>query len=232
MKKIKLLAILAPLMVALLSCSEKGTEETKMISSSAIKTSGEHSNLLSVDADSVKIMLVKVSDDNWEVRAILPLANVRRWKSVPGSDPSAANYYEPTMGNMEVKFLDANGTPLNLNLKVDYDVVRSLLSSNTYKTEDFVITNLSGGDYKAKKTLFDKVAGISIKRMDLAEVHTSSGSSNSSSSSSGDSDDDDDDDDDDWDDVEKAAKASKSAYKAAKAAYKVAKEIDDDDWDW
>lgn len=223
MKKIKLLALLAPLTMALLSCSEKGTEETKMISSSAVKTSGTHSNLLSVMADSVKVMLVNLGEDKWEVRALLPLTNEYAWEDVPGTDQSASNYFEPKMGNLDIEFLDANGSPLGINLKVDYDVVNSVLSSNDEKTEDLIVTEWYGGSYKDKKTLFDKIAGISIKKMDLNEVHTSSGSYSSSSSSSSDSDDDDDDiDDDDWDDVEKAAKA----------AYKVAKEIEDDDWDW
>lgn len=221
-------------MMALLSCSKKDTEENKMISSSAVKTSGTHSNLLSVMTDSVKVMLVNLGEDKWEVRAVLPLTNEYAWKDVPGTDQSASSYFEPRMGNLEIEFLDANGSPLDINLKVDYDVVNSVLSSNDEKTEDMIVTEWHSGSYKKKKPMFDKVAGISIKRMDLSEVHTSSGSYSSSSSSSSDSDDDDDDDidDDDWDDVEKAAKASKSAYKAAKAAYKVAKEIEDDDWDW
>lgn len=238
MKKIKLFAIVTALVMVCVSCGngKKGTEETKMLSSSTVKTSGEHSDLLSIDADSVKVMLVKIKDDHWEIRAILPMSNEYNWEDVPGTDHSASTYFEPRMGNIEVEFVDANGSPLDLDVMLDYDVIKSILSSNDTKTEDVLVSdryeNLGDKSYKTRKELFDKIAGISIKKMDLSKVYTSSGSSSSSSSSSSDEDDDDDDwDDDDWDDVEKAAKATKSAYKAAKAAYKVAKELDDDDWD-
>lgn len=238
MKKIKLIAIVAAIMVALVSCGQKKAEETKMIPSDAVKKSGEHSNLLSVDADSVKIMLVNTKGESWEVRALIPLTNEFLWENVPETDPTADEYYTPSMGNLAIEFLDANGTPLeNISIEVDYDVIESLLSSNDYKTEDFVIKEYFGNSYKNMKAQFDKVAGISIKKMDLVKSYNSSGSysSSTSSDSSDNSNYDGDDDDDDWEEVEKAAKATKSAYKAAKKAYKVAKELDemdDDDWDW
>lgn len=243
MKKFRLITILVILTMSLISCGDNGTEETKMISSDAVKKSGEHSNFLSVDADSVKIMLVKIDKNEWEIRALLPLTNEQHWENVPGTDPTADSYYEPSMGNMTIEFLDANGTPLDLNLQVDYDVIKSLLCSNEYKTEDLVITEYWSGTYDEKKKLFDKITGISIKKMDLSKSYNHSGSYSNSSSdvSYNDSDyededeDVDDEGDDDWEDVKEAIKTTKAAYKTAKAAYKTAKELDEadeDDWDW
>ena len=214
-----------------------------MFPASAVKKSGQHSDLLEIAADSVKVMLVKVSDDRWTLRALIPIENV-----IPNPNPSGT----PSMGNLSVEFLDANGSPLDFELHPDWDVVESVLSSNSSKTEDLLVkeaySSLTPDKYGVIKEKFDKIAGVALKEMNLtggSGYYYSSGSSSSSGSSysSG---------DDDWDDVDlddavnaaKAAtevlkatgevmKSSTDMYRSAKKAEKELKKLeDDDDWGW
>ena len=122
MKRIRLFMILSLLGLFLFSCSSKQQEETKMLPATAVKKSGEHSDLINIAADSVKVMLVKVSDERWTLRALIPIENTYPWETVTymytPSDPDEVYY--PYMGkaesmfhdHMEVEFLDVNGSPL------------------------------------------------------------------------------------------------------------------------
>lgn len=242
MKKIKLFLVLSLFGLFLFSCS-KQQEETKLIPSSAVKKSGTHSDLLTIKGDSVKVMLVKIGEDKWTLRALIPIEN-----TLPNTNPSVT----PSMGNLSVVFLDPNGSPIDFELHPDWDAVESVLSSNSIKTEDLLVKeayeNLTPGKFDKIKEKFDKIAGIALKEMNLtggsSSYYSSDDSYSSGSSySSG---------DDDWDDVDlddavnaaKAAtevlkatgevmKSSTDMYKSAKKAEKELKKLEeDDDWGW
>ena len=248
MKKIKLFLILSLVGLLFFSCSSKQKEETKMIPSSAVKKSGKNSDILTIKGDSVKVMLVKISENKWTLRALIPIEN-----AIPNTDPSAT----PSMGNLSVVFLDANGSPIDFELRPDWDAVESVLSSNSFKTEDLLVKeayeNLTPGKFDKIKEKFDKIAGIALKGLELSYTYKNDGSSHSSSSSysSGN----DNQDDVSLDDAVTAAKAAtevlkatgevvkstgevvkstKGMYKEAKKAEKQLKKLeeDDDDWGW
>ena len=255
MKRIKLFVVLSLIGLVLFSCS-KQQEETKMLPATAVKKSGTHSDLLEIK-DSVKVMLVKISDDRWSLRALIPIENAQAWETVTRfntpSDPEKE--YFPSMGHesmfndhLSVEFLDANGSPIDFKVDPDWDVVNSVLASNSVKKEDMLVKesyDINADEYKIIKEKFDKIAGIAIKKMDLHTTSKNSGSSYASGSSysSG---------DDDWDDVDlddavnaaKAAtevlkatgevmKSSTDMYKSAKKAEKELKKLEeDDDWGW
>lgn len=241
MRKIKLFLILSMVGLLLFSCSKK-QEETKMIPSSAVKKSGTHSDLLTIKGDSVKVMLVKIDDDEWSLRAVIPIENATLSNNSSGTS---------SMGNMSAEFLDANGNSIDFELRPDWDVVESVLSSNSFKTEDLLVKEAYHGyEYKTVKEKFDKIAGIVLKEMKLTDGYGnfySSDNSSSSGSSSYSGDDDDDWDDVDLDDAVTAAKAAtevlrattdavnstKDMYKSAKKAEKQLKKMEeDDDWGW
>lgn len=243
MKKINLFVLLSICGLFLFSCSSKQQEETKMLSSSCVKKSGTHSELLNIKGDSVKVMLVKINDKDWTLRALIPIENAN-----PNPDPSI----KPSMGNLSVEFIDANGSPIDFELHPEWHTVESVLSSSSIKTEDLLVKeaySFTPDKYEVVKEKFDKIAGIALKEMTLtggSGAFYSSGSSSSSGSSYS-SDEDDDWDDVDLDDAMNAAKAatealkatsevmksSKDMYKTAKKAEKQLKKMeDDDDWDW
>jgi len=216
MKKIKFLALMSIIGLVFVSCGSKsGQEESKMISANAVKLSGMHNNLLAVADDSVKIMLVKIADDSWSIRALVPIKNTMAWEDVPETDSNAPEYYIASMGNLEVQYLDENKSPVEFDVKPDWDAVKSVLASSSEKTEEMLIKeeySWTAGDYKTVKEKYDKIAGIEFSKLELTKSHkasssSSSGSSSSSSSSS----------DDDWDDIEKATKAANEMLKTAKA---------------
>ena len=227
-----------------------------MLPATAVKMSGEHSDLLKISSDSVKVMLVKISDDRWTLRALIPIENAYAWRTVirmyTPSDPDEE--FSPSMGHdsmfndhLSVEFLDANGSPIDFDVKPDWDVVGTVLASNSVKKEDMLVKEsyeIDAGEYDEIKEKFDKIAGIAMKKMDLHTTTKSDGSSYASGSSYSS---DDDDYDVDLDDAVNAAKAatealkatsevmksSKDMYKTAKKAEKQLKKMEeDDDWDW
>lgn len=239
MKRIKLFVVLSLIGLFLFSCS-KQQEETKLIPSSAVKKSGTHSDLLTIKGDSVKVMLVKIGEDEWSLRALIPIENATLSNNTSGSS---------SMGNMSAEFLDANGNSIDFELQPDWDVVESVLSSSSFKTEDLLVKEAYHGfEYKTAKEKFDKIAGIVLKEMKLTDGYGNFYSSdNSYSSGSSYSSEDDDWDDVDLDDAMNAAKAatevlkatgevmksSTDMYKSAKKAEKELKKLeDDDDWGW
>lgn len=242
MRKIKLLTIFSLAGLFFFACSsKKQTEETKMISATAVKMSGLHSDLLKINADSVRVMLVKISDDKWTLRAVLPIENTQKWEDIPGTDPSANSHFIPSMGNLSVEFLDANGSPIDFDLQPDWDVVKNVLSSNNSKTEDMLVKeaydNLTPEKYDIAKEKYDKIAGIALRKMDLNTAYLSTGSSNSSAENVDDSDDNDLSDDDDLDVISDAVKAASDVVKAAGAAsskevYKAAKKAEKEIKKW
>lgn len=220
MKKIVTLLVSLFAVLALVSCSKK-TEETKMISSSEISFSGKDKKMLRVASDSVKVMLVNVDedDDKWEVRVVIPMQNTMLWKNFPKSEQNvskkASEYYEPEMGNMQVDYLDANGSKLDVEVSLDRNVIKSVLSSDEISTENMLIKDSwsSFGDksYKKAKANFDKIAQISISDMVLSKVTRASESSSSSYSRSSSS--------SYRDDFEDAYNEAKGTYKKAMDTY-------------
>lgn len=176
------------------SCGSKGEEQSKTISSSTVKYSGSHSDLLRVKGD-IKILLAKDGDE-WTVKAVIPLENVKEWSEVPDTDESFDSYFEPSMGNLNLVFCDESGAEIDGDLTCDYDLIKSLLSSETVKTETMSVKLiLNNASYDDVLEIYNKISGLAIKKMDLKEVHSSSDSDYSSSSS----------DDDDYDaDLDKA----------------------------
>ena len=222
------ICLVAAVGIAFSSCGGSKQEEVKYVSFDGI--SGEHAELLEV-SDSVKVMLVNPSGDEWEVRALIPITNTMSWSDVPDTDPNAKEYYKPKMGNLSVEYLDKNGSELDCRVNPSWDVVESVLSSNKEKTENMSAHEMwGGGSYKDKKALFDKVASVKLSRAELSKVFSASTSSSSSSSSSASTSSSSsssswDIDDDDLDDLKKAAEISKKALEANKKAMKAAKSI-------
>ena len=183
-------AVALCLAVGLTSCGEKQEELTKMIPADAVTFSGKHKNLLTIpaDVDSVKIMLVCADAENhrWDVRAVIPVQNTKAWSQIPGTDTRKSSYFEPRMGNLNVTYLDANESEIGDDLSMDGSVIESVLSSDDIITEKASVKDTweYSGDksYKAKRALFDKVAGISISNMELHEEKPAKKSSGKSSS--------------------------------------------------
>lgn len=183
-------AVALCLAVGLTSCGEKQEELTKMIPADAVTFSGKHKNLLTIpaDVDSVKIMLVCADAENhrWDVRAVIPVQNTKAWSQIPGTDTRKSSYFEPCMGNLNVTYLDANESEIGDDLSMDGSVIESVLSSDDIITEKASVKDTweYSGDksYKAKRALFDKVAGISISNMELHEEKPAKKSSGKSSS--------------------------------------------------
>ena len=183
-------AVALCLAVGLTSCGEKQEELTKMIPADAVTFSGKHKNLLTIpaDVDSVKIMLVCADAENhrWDVRAVIPVQNTKAWSQIPGTDTRKSSYFEPRMGNLNVTYLDANESEIGDDLSMDGSVIESVLSSDDIITEKASVKDTweYSGDksYKAKRVLFDKVAGISISNMELHEEKPAKKSSGKSSS--------------------------------------------------
>lgn len=200
MKHYFTLAIAAFLALGFAACSSKN-EESKFIAGDQIKMSGEYPFDLSVAADSVKIMLVNKEEDNWEVKAILPLAK----DDVHGKQPSLA-----------VVFLDANGNELDYDLKAPSEDIESVFAADG-SSVDVPIANpwmSIVGDYKEMKTLFDKVAGIKVSLKYYIKTASA---------------DDDDDVDLDVDDIyDEAEKLVDKAYKDADKMMKDAQKQADD----
>lgn len=186
-------AVALCLALGMASCGEKEkqVEMTKMIPADAVTFSGKHKNLLTIpaDVDSVKIMLVCADEKNhkWDVRALIPLQNTTPWNKVPGTDKRKSSWFEPRMGNFDVEYVDANESELDEDVSFDSDILESLLASNDIITEKALVKDeyeYSGDkSYKAKRALFDKVAGISISRLELYEEESPKASKKSSGSS-------------------------------------------------
>lgn len=180
-------AVALCLAVGLSSCGEKQEELTKMIPADDVTFSGKHKNLLTIpaDVDSIKVMLVRADEENgrWDVRAVIPVQNTKAWSQIPGTDTRKSSYFEPRMGNLKVTYVDANESEIGDALSMDGDVIESVLSSDDIIMEKASVKDMweYSGDksYKAKRALFDKVAGISISNMELNEIRKSSSKSTS-----------------------------------------------------
>lgn len=182
MKKLPILVALLGTMVFCASCA-KQEEESKMISADNVRLSGQHKSLLSLSSDSVKIMLVCTDekDGEWDVRVRFSMKNNQNWEEVPGREPKVApkkdySYFEPEMGNFEVTLLDANDNELDKELSINYDAIKSILTSPRGEEEDILAQDRwSFGDksYKTQKAIYDKVANISLSKLELHEVFVS-----------------------------------------------------------
>jgi len=173
------LLILLLSLAILPSCTKK-EEQFKMLPVSAIKLTGEHSDLIKINADSVKIMLVKLNeDDGWTVRALIPISNTSTW-----SDVNVEKYvegrkakkgmtfgYQPSM-SPSVSFYDANGNEIDLKMSLydSEDAFRNVLSSNALITDNALIKSAYESiyaEYERNKAVFDKVAEIKITNLTL-----------------------------------------------------------------
>ncbi|HCS88410.1 MAG TPA: hypothetical protein DIW30_08535 [Bacteroidales bacterium] len=186
-------AVTLCLALGMASCgeNEKQVEMTKIIPADAVTFSGKHKNLLTIpaDVDSVKIMLVRTGEtgQRWEVRALIPLQNTTPWKKVPGTDNRKLSWFEPNMGNLHVEYVDANESEVGEDVYLDYNAVESVLASDDIITEKALVKdryeNLGDKSYNTKRALFDKVAGISISKMELNEVKSAKSSDKKGGSS-------------------------------------------------
>ncbi|MCQ2342387.1 MAG: hypothetical protein MJZ75_02680 [Paludibacteraceae bacterium] len=192
MKKLPILVALLGTMIFCASCA-KHEEETKMISADDVRLSGQHKSLLSISSDSVKIMLVCTDEEDckWDVRVRFSMESNQDWEDVPGREPKVApksdySYFEPSMGNFEVTLLDANGNELDKEFSINYDAIKSILTSPEGTEEDILAqdrwSSLGDKSYNAQKAIYDKVANISISKLELDEIHVSAPSKSSNSS--------------------------------------------------
>ena len=149
-----------------------------MIPADAITLSGKHKSLLTIpdEVDSIKIMLVCTDEKEhrWEVRAVIPVQNAKVWSQISNAATCRSMYFEPRMGNLKTTYMDANESEIGDELYFDGDIIESVLSSEDIITEKVLVKDMweSLGDksYKTKRALFDKVAGISLSKMELNEV--------------------------------------------------------------
>lgn len=219
MKKKSLLMVLALTFMSAMVFVSCGKEEEQVKWIPAPHFSGQHSDLLRCTADSVKVILTKASDSDksWEVRAMVPMANTMPWSNVPGTDENQSEYFKAEMGNLGADFLDANDSPIDYEIKPDWDKVASMLASDVEVFEDVWFTiywEMHRGKYDKMKGIFDKVQGMEIKKMDLTTVYHVVESSSSSSSSNSSV--------DDWSDAyDKALDAYEKAVDAAEKAVNV-----------
>lgn len=180
MKKLPIFSIIivSLLSISMMTSCTKKEELVKTISSDALSFSGTHKGLLKVDADSVKIMLICIDEENdrWQVRALVPFKNTMPWKDVPNTEePSSktgGKYYLPKM-NLKIVYLDQYGSELSLELGYDSDVLTSILSSNEYTSENLLIKHLyeylSPSEYDKCKSIYEKVTSIAFKNVSLYE---------------------------------------------------------------
>ncbi len=216
-KNFLLIACIIALVLGFSSCGgEKHEEETKMIPASAVTISGEHSDFLEINADSVKIMLVNTDakEDKWTVRALIPFENTNAWED------EWDDMYKLDQLYPKFAFVDANGSEVGRDLSINdnIDKLYTLFKSKTEgKSENILVKvqfeNLYSG-YEENKNTFDKIAGIDISNMTLEVRHsykTGSSKSNSSSRSSSDY---------DLDDAIDAAQKSLELTKEAMDMYK------------
>lgn len=169
------------------SCGSKEEEQVKWIP--APDFSGIHANLLDCKADSVKVILTKAndSDKSWEVRAMVPISNVMPWSEVPDTDESQSEYYTAKMGSLDGEFLDANGSPIDYDMKAESDKVETVLASENIISEDVwfkVAYSMDRGKYDKMKGIFDKVQGMEIKKVELNKSYNTTSTATSSSSKS------------------------------------------------
>ena len=164
-------------------------EESKSIPAAKIKMSGTHKNMLKISTDSIKIMLVCTDKgrDEWDVKTIIPMSNEQVWSEIsPKSLKGDGFEYEAKMGNLTASYLDANGLEIDFKLHPTWDVVTSILSSETITTEDVSFGYyllFSGSTYEKAKEVYDKVTNLSIKNIELNKIYTVSESSSKKSSS-------------------------------------------------
>ena len=133
------------------SCGSKEEEQVKWIP--APDFSGIHANLLDCDADSVKVILTKAEESKygWEVRAMVPISNVKPWSQVPDTDENQSEYYIAKMGNLEGTFLDGNDSPIDYDMNPDWDKVETVLASEDIMSEDVwfkVAWSVNRGSYE------------------------------------------------------------------------------------
>lgn len=231
MKKINALVIALLAVFMLASCGSK-QEETKMISSNEIKMSGKHKNMVTIASDSIKIMLVCVDeeDNQWDVRAILPIGNTKIWTEIPSKELKGDGFeYDPSFGNFTVSYLDANGSELDHDISPNYSVLKSIISSDALTSEDVLIqdrwSSLGDKSYKAMKAIYDKVANVSITQIELSKVYkveeSSSKSSSKKSSSSYDY---------DSDDFDKAVEQAEKAIETYEKTLEAMEKLEDLGW--
>lgn len=233
MKKNFLLIVCAvALVLGLSSCGNKKVEESKMIPASAVTFSGENSDLLRVNADSVKVMLVNIGEDQWSVRALIPIANTKGWGWIENTYVSPDDSYHGL--DLDVVYIDANGSEIgqDLSLYDDYSKISAVLKAEMEGKTDNILVKGAWENlycaYESNKATYDKLSGINIsgltltKQSSLSSSSYSSSSSSSSSSSRSSSDYDYDD-----EDLDKLYDAAEKSLELSKEAMDLYKSLDD-----
>ena len=160
------------LTLGLISCGGKQEEQTKTIPSSTVKIVGDCSNFFTVSGESVKIILTNVGDNEygWEVRAIIPFSKTdeaKSWSELKALPHVKKPSYAGMMGfsecRAETKFLDANGTEIDLDLKTIG--IEELLKAKETASENLTIQYAwehKQSNYEKAKAKYDKVSGIKL----------------------------------------------------------------------
>ena len=170
MKRLFLMLGAVALMIGLVSCGEKQEELTKTIPASSVKIMGDCCDFFTI-SDDVKIILTKVSDyDTWEVRAVIPFtktSEAKSWSELEALPHREKSGYSGMFGFSgcypEVKFLDVNGTEIDLDLKAIG--INELLKSEKMSSEEIAIQykyESDRKDYEKSKAKYDKVARIKL----------------------------------------------------------------------
>ena len=172
MKKTFIRLSVIALMIGLISCGGRQKELTKSIPASAVKITGDCSNFFTISDESVKILLTKVEEREygWEVRAVVPLAKTteaKSWSELKALPHIEKPYFDGMFGfsgcSSKAKYLDANGTEIDLNLKMVG--IDELLKSDHMSPEIIAIQydwNSNSSNYEKSKAKYDKVAGIKL----------------------------------------------------------------------
>ena len=172
MKKAFIRLSVIALMIGLISCGGRQKELTKSIPASAVKITGDCSNFFTISDESVKILLTKVEEREygWEVRAVVPLAKTteaKPWselKALPHIEKSGyAGMFGFSGCNPKIKYIDANGTEIDLDLKMVG--INELLKSEDMSPEIMAIQykyDINRSNYEQSKAKYDKVAGIKL----------------------------------------------------------------------
>lgn len=153
---------------------KNGEEITKMLPASAVKFSGDCKDFFEISGDSVKIILTKVGDGDygWEVRSVFSIAktpNAKSWKELEETPhfekPGYAGMFGFSHCYAQPKFLDANGTEINLDLKIA-EGINELLKSEEKTAENIVVQyqyDFKQSDYETTKEKFDKVSALKLE---------------------------------------------------------------------
>ncbi len=168
------LALVAVCAMGLTACGPDKIELSKSISSDKVSLSGEHSNIIEIEGDSVKIILTPFDkeEDEWLVNAVVSFKNIEKYKNLNLNtyehSKKYEKYYEEEIDHIKQVYTDANGSVINdPKLRSDLqnkmtDAVKSKDYASFTTTITFLYEGLDAMEYKDALALYNKVAGIEI----------------------------------------------------------------------